>query len=76
MNMIPIETLSSTTLPRIISAAGLFPCPRRIEVRAADPAPTMAPKAAARFINGIVSARPDMAIGPTPWPMNMLSIML
>ena len=34
------------------------------------------PKAAARFISGKVSARPEMANGPTPWPMKILSTML
>ena len=40
------------------------------------PTPTSEPKAAARFISGKVSARPEMASGPTPWPMKMLSTML
>ncbi len=29
-----------------------------------------------RFISGNVMARPDMAKGPTPWPMKMLSTIL
>ena len=35
----------------------------------------MAPKAEAMFIMGSVTAMPDMAAPPTPWPMNMLSMM-
>lgn len=54
----------------------MFPCPRRMDVRAAEPAPTIAPKAAVRFIIGIVRARPAIAIGPTPCPMKILSTML
>lgn len=38
--------------------------------------PTAAPNAAERFISGKVMASPDMASGPTPWPIKMLSIML
>lgn len=40
------------------------------------PTPTNDPKAAAKFINGKVNANPAMPNGPTPWPMNMLSVML
>ena len=42
----------------------------------AAPAPTSVPKAVERFISGNVTARPEMARGPTPWPMKMLSTML
>ena len=42
----------------------------------AAPTPTSDPNAAARFISGKVSASPEMAIGPTPSPMKMLSTML
>ncbi|MBR2252976.1 MAG: hypothetical protein IJ895_00935 [Prevotella sp.] len=40
------------------------------------PTPIAAPKAAERFIKGKVTARPDMASGPTPCPMKMLSTIL
>ena len=40
------------------------------------PAETRLQKAAVRFISGKVMARPAMAMGPTPWPMKMLSMML
>ena len=40
------------------------------------PTPTAAPKAADKFIRGKVIAKPDIAIGPTPCPMKMLSTML
>ena len=34
------------------------------------------PKAAARFINGKVKAKPEIANGPTPCPINILSAIL
>ena len=40
------------------------------------PTPTAAPKAAARFMKGKVRANPEMAMAPTPCPMNMLSTIL
>ncbi len=51
-------------------------CPSRIEVSAAAPIPINDPKAEAMFIRGIESATPEMAIGPTPCPMKILSTML
>ncbi len=68
--------LSNTTLPNTPSAASRRPCPSRIEVSAAAPIPINDPKADAMFIRGIESATPEMAIGPTPCPMKMLSTML
>ena len=70
------EKLSNTTLPNTPSAASRRPCPSRIEVSAAAPIPINDPKADAMFIRGIESATPEMAIGPTPCPMKMLSTML
>ena len=40
------------------------------------PTPTMAPMAAPKFMNGKVIANPEIAKGPTPCPMKMLSTML
>ena len=40
------------------------------------PTPTMAPRAALRFMKGNVVARPLMASGPTPCPMKMRSTLL
>ena len=40
------------------------------------PIPTSVPNAVERFIRGNVTASPEIAIAPTPCPMNMLSIML
>ena len=37
---------------------------------------TIALKAALRFITGKVNARPEIASGPTPWPIKILSTML
>jgi hypothetical protein len=34
------------------------------------------PNAMARFIMGRVKVKPDIAMGPTPCPINILSIML
>ena len=52
---------SNTAFPRICSAARLFPSPKRIDMRAAAPTPTIAPKAAAMFMMGSVTAIPDIA---------------
>ena len=48
----------------------------RMDVMAAAPTPTNEPNADAIFIIGIVSAIPEIANAPTPWPMKMLSIIL
>lgn len=40
------------------------------------PTPTSEPKAAARFIRGKVIANPEIAKGPTPCPIKILSTML
>ncbi len=72
---IPSTMFSSTAFPRVFSAAVLLPSPRRIEIRAAAPTPTIAPKAEAMFIIGIVIAMPAIAAPPTPCPTKMLSIM-
>ena len=40
------------------------------------PTPTIAPKAAARFMKGLATAMPLMPMSPTPCPTKMLSTML
>jgi hypothetical protein len=45
-------------------------------MRVEAPTPTMAPKAAPKFMNGKVIAKPEMANGPTPCPMKILSTIL
>ena len=45
-------------------------------MRVEEPTPTSEPKAAAKFISGKVMASPDMAKGPTPCPIKILSTML
>ena len=45
-------------------------------MRVEAPTPTIAPKAAPKFMKGKVMASPEMANGPTPCPMKMLSTML
>ena len=40
------------------------------------PTPTIAPIAAPKFMKGKVMANPEIAKGPTPCPMKMLSIIL
>lgn len=51
-------------------------CPRRIEAMVELPADTSVQKATTRFIRGKLTANPAIAIGPTPCPMKMLSIIL
>ena len=71
-----IMKVSIRALASIFSARSLSPSPNRMEIRDAAPAPTSMLKADRKFINGKVSANPEMAIGPTPCPMNIRSIML
>ena len=76
MKSSPIIMLRLTTLLSTLLQALYFFLPRKIESIVAAPAPTRVPKAVDRFISGNVTARPEIAMGPTPWPMYMLSIML
>src|SRR5699024_6319860 len=46
------------------------------DIRVAAPTLTRVPKAAITFMIGIVMAKPEIASGPTPWPIKILSIML
>lgn len=46
------------------------------DILAAAPCPTSIPNAPSMFIIGNVIAMPDMASGPTPWPMYIRSTML
>ena len=46
-----------------------FFLPRNTERMVAAPAPTNVPNAVDRFIRGKVTARPDIARGPTPCPI-------
>ena len=57
----PRTMFSSTAFPRICSAARLLPSPKRIDMRAAAPTPTIAPKAEAMFMMGSVMAIPEIA---------------
>ena len=66
MMEMPSTMFSITAFPSICSAARLLPSPRRIDMRAAAPTPTIAPKAAEIFMMGSVIAMPDMAKPPTP----------
>ena len=72
----PKMIFSSTTLPNILNALALFPWPRRIDVSADPPTPTIEPKAAVMLMIGIHIPSPDMANGPTPCPMKILSVIL
>ncbi len=64
------DTLKSgsgvTTLPKMSCAALQSCCPNRTDIKVDAPIPTMAPNAADKFMKGNVSARPEMAKGPTP----------
>ena len=64
------------TLPRISKALSRSSCPILMESWVEAPIPTNEPKAAPRFISGMVIPNPDKASGPTPCPMKMLSIRL
>ena len=57
-------------------ALEVFFCPRNIEEMVAPPTAINVQKAITRFISGNVIASPEIAITPTPRPMNMLSIIL
>ena len=65
--------MSITALARVFSAACILPSPKRIDIRAAAPTPTIAPNAAAMFIIGIVTAIPAIATPPTPCPTKIES---
>ncbi|MPM73828.1 hypothetical protein SDC9_120813 [bioreactor metagenome] len=76
-DMLPvIRIVSVSALPRIFSAFSWLFSPKVIEIRDAEPAPINKPNAISRIIKGKVSARPDMANGPTPCPINILSTIL
>ena len=47
-----------------------------MELMEAPPTPTSITRAKVRFMTGKVIARPEIARGPTPCPMKMLSMML
>ncbi len=64
-------TLFTTSVAR-----GIFFCPMNMEVIVAPPAAMSVQKATTRFIIGNVIANPAIAIGPTPLPMKMLSMIL
>lgn len=72
----PTMTLRVTLLPRIRCASAYRFWPRRTLISVDEPTPMAAPKAAVRFMNGKVIARPAMANAPTPWPMNIESTIL
>ena len=76
MQHIPRMRVMTMLFPKILNAMGLLPCPRTIEMRAAQPAPISIPRAVDKFMTGNVTANPAMASGPTPWPMKMRSTIL
>ena len=76
MNMIPRTTFNKNTLPNTFCALLMSCCPSLMEVKVAPPAPIIAPKAAERFITGIVIANPEIANALTPCPMKARSITL
>lgn len=63
-------------LPKILKAAALLPCPKRIEANDEPPTPTIAPNAAVMLIMGIQIPSAVIANGPTPCPIKILSVML
>ena len=69
MNIAPIMIFKLTTLLSTLLQALYFFLPRNTDRIVAAPAPTKVPNAVDRFINGKVTASPDMANGPTPCPI-------
>ena len=72
----PMMMLSATMLPSTLLALSYCRWPSRSDISVAPPTPTAAPNAAPMFISGNEMPRAASAIGPTPWPMKMLSTML
>ena len=72
----PISMFRVTELPSSICALSWSFCPNLSEIMVPEPTPTIDPSAAERFIRGKVTASPESAIGPTPWPINARSTML
>ena len=76
----PTMTLSVTTLPSTRCAICGSRCPSLTEMSVEPPTPTIAPKAAERFMMGKVTARPDRASEPSALvpicPMKIRSTML
>lgn len=68
--------LITRTFPSVCSVPSGSFLPSLMELMAAPPMPTSVPRAKVRFMMGKVTARPERASGPTPWPMNTLSMML
>lgn len=65
-----------TTVCRISAACSYCLRPRQMEVSVVPPIPTSVLKAIRQFIIGKVTASPEIASVPTPFPMNILSIRL
>ena len=56
----------TSTFPKTASALRKSFCPILTDTNVEAPTPTSEPNAAARFMNGKVTARPAIAIAPTP----------
>lgn len=67
---------SKKALPNKYSASSFFFCPKRIEILEEAPTPTSTPKACRNIRIGNVRARPEIAIPPTPCPINIRSTTL
>ena len=72
----PMMTFRLMVLPRTCCAVSYFPCPKRTLMTVLAPTPTIAPSAVDRFMNGLATAIPLMAMSPTPCPTKMLSMIL
>ena len=71
-----MSIVSVNELPNIFSAFCTSFCPMVMETLAAAPAPINMPNAINKIMKGNVSANPEMASGPTPCPMKILSTIL
>jgi len=72
----PMMKFKIKVLPKMFVASSVLFWPIRMDIMADAPAPIMAPKAIIKFIKGMVKANPEIAYGPTPFPMKMRSITL
>ena len=71
-----LEIHSINVCEKISVAPYMSFCPRLIDASVEPPADTNVQKATTRFISGKLMASPAIAIGHTPCPMKILSIIL
>lgn len=70
------SVLSKKALPKILLATLRFEADMAVEMRVPAPTPVSVPTVPNKDTHGSVSARPQIASGPTPCPINMRSTIL